>query len=206
MVISRYIRATPTMTSMTSLGWRLASRCEIATSSVKAKPAAIEVFLASAINTEMSGGIAERHACGNTMLSSVCQKFIPTDRAASAWPTPTEFTPERMDSHTKALVYRVSDTIAGQKPSSGNTNPNDGATNTQKKNMRVSGVLRTISTYSVPKVRSGPMGETLNAASTVPSTRDNTPATAVRDKVARKPPQTRPNSSINVSTRAPYAS
>ena len=72
--------------------------------SVKAKPAATDVFLANAITTEISGGIALRKAWGKTTLPSVWPKVNPMDRAASACPRLTEFTPERTASATNDAV------------------------------------------------------------------------------------------------------
>ena len=67
-------------------------------------PPATEVFLVRAMKTLMSGGMTVRIACGRTTLRRVCGNVSPSDRAASACPTPTLLTPERTASQTKAAV------------------------------------------------------------------------------------------------------
>ena len=80
-------RYAPTMARKTasslSAFWLL-SRTSAAASSVTAKPAAIDVFFASAIHTLPSGWTTVRKACGSTMVVSVWRKSSPSARAASA--------------------------------------------------------------------------------------------------------------------------
>ena len=65
---------------------------------------AIVVFLVSAINTEPSGISTARNACGSSMIRRFCPNVSPSERAASAWPTGTVFTPARTVSQTNAAV------------------------------------------------------------------------------------------------------
>ncbi len=41
------------------------------------------------------GGMMSRMACGSTTRRSVCSRRIPTDWAASTWPSSTEMMPAR---------------------------------------------------------------------------------------------------------------
>ena len=65
---------------------------------------AIVVFLVNAINTEPSGRMTARKACGSRIIRRFCPNVRPSDRAASAWPSGTVFTPDRTVSHTNAAV------------------------------------------------------------------------------------------------------
>ena len=80
----------------------MASRLADGPSSATANALAIEVFFVSAMTTLISGGTTVRKACGSTMCRSVWANVSPIDRAASAWPTPTELMPERTASQKKA--------------------------------------------------------------------------------------------------------
>jgi hypothetical protein len=62
-----------------------------------------------------------------------------------------------------------------------------GSTNAEKKKTRVSGVFRSVSTYSMPTARSTGTGETRNAASTVPIAIASAADTNVSDSVVKKP-------------------
>src|SRR5660398_129089 len=64
---------------------------------------------------------------------------------------------------------------------------------------KVSGVLRTTLMYAAPKLRRGPIGETLKAASTTPHTNESTPAITTISRVAAKPCHSR----SALSTSAP---
>ena len=65
---------------------------------------AIVVFLVNAISTEPSGMSTDRKACGNRIIRRFWPKVKPSERAASAWPSGTVFTPERTVSHTNDAV------------------------------------------------------------------------------------------------------
>ena len=65
---------------------------------------AIVVFLVSAIRTDPNGAITARKACGSRMIRRFWLNVRPSERAASACPTGTVFTPARTDSHTNAAV------------------------------------------------------------------------------------------------------
>ena len=60
------------------------------------------VFLVRAMSTEPSGAMAPRNAWGRITSRSDWPKVSPIERAASAWPAGTVFTPERRASQTKA--------------------------------------------------------------------------------------------------------
>ena len=62
------------------------------------------VFFVNAISTEPSGMMTARKACGNRIIRRFCQNVKPSDRAASAWPSGTVLTPERMVSQTNDAV------------------------------------------------------------------------------------------------------
>ena len=65
---------------------------------------AIVVFFVNAISTEPNGMITARKACGSRMIRRFWLNVSPSDRAASAWPSGTVFTPERTVSHTNDAV------------------------------------------------------------------------------------------------------
>ena len=62
----------------------------------------MDVFFVSAMKTLMSGGTTVRSAWGSTTCRRVCGKVSPIERAASAWPMPTELMPERTASQKNA--------------------------------------------------------------------------------------------------------
>src|SRR5690625_7801794 len=62
------------------------------------------VFLIKAMKVLPSGAIEPRKACGRITSRAAGRKERPIARAASAWPTGTVFTPERIDSHTNDAV------------------------------------------------------------------------------------------------------
>ena len=68
------------------------------------KTPATEVFLSSAIRALASGGTEARKAWGSTTSRITPLKGRPIARAASAWPSGTALTPERIASQTKAEV------------------------------------------------------------------------------------------------------
>src|SRR5699024_9437111 len=158
----------------------------VETSSVVAKPAAIEVFLIIAISTLMIGGITVRIAWGRTIRPRDWPPVKPTARAASACPTPTELIPERTASHTNAEVYTDSATMAWVRPI-GIRMSIVSSTAATKMKISVSGVLRISSTHAVETQRSVESGETRIAARATPTTREMAPATTDRYSVVRKP-------------------
>src|SRR3954447_8298585 len=86
-----------------------------AVASMRPNAAAIEVFLTSAIITLASGGTTARTRRGGTTVVIDLVNVSPMAREASACPIGTEFTPERIASHTNAEVYTVSATTALRK-------------------------------------------------------------------------------------------
>ena len=64
--------------------------------------AATVVFFTRAISTLPSGATAPRKACGRMISQAAGRKDRPMDRAASAWPSGTVFTPDLIASQTKA--------------------------------------------------------------------------------------------------------
>ena len=62
------------------------------------------VFLSSAICTLASGGTEARNACGSTTWRITPPNGSPIARAASAWPSGTALTPERIASQTNVEV------------------------------------------------------------------------------------------------------
>ena len=55
---------------------------------------AMVVFFVNAISTEPSGMMTARKACGSMTIRRFCPKVKPSERAASAWPSGTVFTPD----------------------------------------------------------------------------------------------------------------
>src|SRR5512145_1645244 len=78
-----------------------------AVASMRPNAAATEVFFARAMRTLASGGTTARKAWGSTTSCIDWENVSPIARDASAWPSETEFTPERTASQTKAEVYAV---------------------------------------------------------------------------------------------------
>ena len=62
------------------------------------------VFLINAIKTDPSGMITARNACGSNTIRRFWLNVNPSERAASAWPSGTVFTPDRSVSHTNEAV------------------------------------------------------------------------------------------------------
>jgi hypothetical protein len=144
-VMTRYAATMARKTASSLSEFWLLSRTSAAASSVTAKPAAIEVFFARAIQTLPSGGTTVRNACGSTMVVRVCRKSRPSARAASACPGGTELMPERSASETNAAVYSDRAATAVMKRE-GNCRSISTMPNARKKKTTVSGVLRKTST------------------------------------------------------------
>src|SRR5690606_25536575 len=83
-VNTRYSSAIPPRIVTASPGMACPRRRPVATSSTTAKPAATEVFFASAMMTLIRGGITVRTAWGRITSRSDCPKVSPIARAASA--------------------------------------------------------------------------------------------------------------------------
>ena len=73
--------------------------------------------------------------------------------------------------------------------------PTAGRPTTAIERARPSGVLRNTFTYDVPKARSGAIGDTRIAASTVPITMASSPDKASSRSVTRKPSSSRSTNS-----------
>ena len=54
-----------------------------------------EVFLSIEIVSLPVGGMITRIACGSTIRRMICRRVMPSDCAASVWPSSTEMIPAR---------------------------------------------------------------------------------------------------------------
>src|SRR5664279_2447072 len=115
MVVTMRYQRLETMSS--AITWKFAAEMNPVTPSTSATPMylAIDVVLSIEMTSLPVGGRITRIAWGNTTKRSVWPRVMPSDVAASVWPSSTAISPERAISDMYAASFSPNATRAARK-------------------------------------------------------------------------------------------